>query len=158
MRHLTVFQTVALFRNDKRTATCPFSASFTPTTATSATPDDWRYSLQSRASPADARQRYHIVSAPENKVITVSIADTPSKVAYTGRENSDQYVFTKRSRRPKWSEYTPAAAALPPPASFLVDPARFAGDFIEQLHVIPYIGTPGLPRRVGLSSRPRASP
>ncbi len=89
-------------------------------------------------------------------MITVSIADAPVKGGNTGRENSDQYVFTKRSSSPQWSEYTPAAAALPPPASLSRCAARFAGDFIEQLHVIAIHRPPGLPRRVGLSSRPRA--
>ncbi len=130
VRHLTVFQTVALFGMTNATATCPFSASFTPTTPLRQRPDDWRYSLQSHAYPAMSGNVNHIVSAPENKVITVTSRMPQSKVAYTGRENSDQYSSQSGRRRPRWSEYSLAAMALHHQHPFLIDATRFAGDFI----------------------------
>ena len=42
-------------------------------------PDGWRYSLQSRACQTMPGNVNYIVSAPENKVITVSVTDAPVK-------------------------------------------------------------------------------
>ncbi len=116
MRHITIFQTIALFRNDKRHRHLPFSASFTPTTATSATPG-WLEIFSSISRVPRRCPATLITCRCASKVDNPAASRMPqSKVAYTGRKQRP-VSLTKRSSSPRWSEYSPAAAALPPPAS-----------------------------------------
>ena len=79
----------------------------------------------------------YIVYAPENKVITVSIADAPVKsgVHRTGKQRPVRLhkavVVAPDGLNTAWRQW-PLHYQHP----FLIDATRFAGDFIEQLHVI----------------------
>ncbi len=101
------------------TATCPFSASFTPNHrhfGNARMAGDTLFNL-ARPQPMPGNVNY-IVSAPENKVITVSVTDAPVKGG-VHRAGKQRPVSLHKAAvvAPRWSEYTPAAAALPPPAS-----------------------------------------
>ena len=138
VRHLAIFQAVALFRNDKRHRHLPFQRIFHPNHChfgNARMTGDTLFNL-ARPQPMPGNVN-HIVSAPENKVITVSIADPPVKsgVHRTGKQRpvrlhkavvvAPNGLNTPRRQRPFHHQHP-----------FLVDAARFAGDFIEQLHVI----------------------
>lgn len=91
MRHITIFQTVALFRNDKRHRHLPFQRIFHPNHrhfGNARMAGDTLFNL-ARPQPMPGNVNY-IVSAPENKVITVSVTDAPVKGGVHRAENSDQ--------------------------------------------------------------------
>ncbi len=119
MRHITIFQTIALFRNDKRHRHLPFQRIFHPNHrhfGNARMAGDTLFNL-ARAQTMPGNVNY-IVSAPEElNAITVSVTDAQSKVAYTGGKTATSKSSQSGRRRPRWSEYSPAAAALPPPAS-----------------------------------------
>ena len=138
VRHLTIFQTVALFRNDKRHRHLPFQRIFHPNHrhfGNARMTGDTLFNL-TRTQPMSGNVN-HIVSAPENKVITVSIADAPVKsgVHRTGKQRPVRLhkavVVAPDGLNTAWRQW-PLHYQHP----FLIDATRFAGDFIEQLHVI----------------------
>ena len=107
------------FRNDKRHRHLPFQRIFHPNHrhfGNARMTGDTLFNL-TRTQPMSGNVN-HIVSAPENKVITVSIADAPVKsgVHRTGKQRPVR-LHKAVVVAPDGFEYSPAAMAPPPPAS-----------------------------------------